>query len=116
MKKELTPTSAVDIVAILSEEYIPQVQSYAALGYSPTRIANIIGLKGIAKDALITAIRTVGSPYNETYHRGVALGELNIDTELAKMAEAGDVDAIERLEERNDERVIRDLRRTLFGV
>ena len=40
----------------------------------------------------------------------------NIDAELAKKAETGDVDAITLLEERKNERRERDLRYELFGI
>lgn len=50
------------------------------------------------------------------YNNGRALGEYNIDAELAKKAEAGDIDAINTLEERKNLRVELDLRKQLFGV
>jgi hypothetical protein len=46
----------------------------------------------------------------------VALGEYNIDAELAKNAEAGDTDSIEMLEARKTERLEKDLRQELFGI
>ena len=47
---------------------------------------------------------------------GIAAGEMNIDSELAKQAENGDIDAIELLEERKNERYFKDLRKELFGI
>ena len=41
---------------------------------------------------------------------------MNIDSELAKQAENGDIDAIELLEERKNERYFKDLRKELFGI
>ena len=40
----------------------------------------------------------------------------NIDAELAKKAETGDVSAIETLETRKQERIVKDLRNKLFGI
>ena len=50
------------------------------------------------------------------YRNGCALGEYNIDAELAKKAETGDVSAIETLETRKQERTVKDLRNQLFGI
>ena len=57
-----------------------------------------------------------GDVYYDAYNNGRALGEYNIDAELAKKAEAGDIDAINTLEERKNLRVELDLRKQLFGV
>ena len=54
--------------------------------------------------------------YYDAYENGRALGEYNIDAELAKKAEDGDIDAINTLEERKNLRVELDLRKQLFGV
>ena len=54
--------------------------------------------------------------FYETYESGLAQGEKNIDMELAKKAENGDIDAIELLEERKNERYFKDLRKELFGI
>ena len=59
---------------------------------------------------------TVGSVYYDAYRNGCALGEYNIDAELAKKAETGDVSAIETLETRKQERTVKDLRNQLFGI
>ena len=40
----------------------------------------------------------------------------NIDAELAKRAEAGEIDAITALETRKNERIELELRKNLFGV
>ena len=47
---------------------------------------------------------------------GNALGEYNIDAELAKKAETGDIEAITTLETRKQERTVKDLIDKLFGV
>ena len=57
-----------------------------------------------------------GDVYNDAYRNGCVLGEYNIDAELAKKAEAGDVTAIETLETRKKERTVKDLRNQLFGI
>ena len=90
-------------------DYATQIRTFGALGYSPERIANILGLKGTEREE-------VGDPYNSAYLYGNAVGEYNIDAELAKQAEQGDIDSIESLETRKKERTHLDLKRKLFGI
>lgn len=100
----------------LPPEYINQVLTFGSLGYKPERICRLLGLRGKERLALQLLLDTPGSNFYEAYHRGRALGEYNIDAELAKQAERGDPDAIELLETRKEERVELDLRMQLFGV
>ena len=116
MKKELTPTSDVDKITLLGDEYVSQVRTFGALGYSPERICNLLGLRGKEKIALGIRIAIPGDAYYDAYRNGRALGEYNIDAELAKKAETGDVSAIEILEARKQERIVKDLRNKLFGI
>lgn len=116
MKNELAPTSEVDKVALIGEEYVSQVRTFGALGYTPQRICNLLGLRGKEKLALIVRIGLAGDVYHDAYDNGRSLGEYNIDAELAKRAESGDIDAITTLEERKNLRVELDLRKQLFGV
>lgn len=62
MKNELTPTSDVDQITQIGEEYVSQVRTFGALGYTPQRICNLLGLRGKEKLALI-----VGSLLLEMY-------------------------------------------------
>lgn len=116
MEKELTPTSDVDKATFIGEQYIPQVRTFGALGYTPQRICNILGLRGKEKIALTIRISIPGDVYYDAYRNGNALGEYNIDAELAKKAETGDIEAITTLEKRKQERTVKDLRDKLFGV
>lgn len=101
---------------LLSEEYISQVRSFSALGYSPERIANILSLSKKEKFAFLLRISLPGDTYFQAYANGKAIGEYNIDAELAKQAEKGDVTAIETLERRKNDRIELDLRKQLLGV
>ena len=112
----LTPTSEIDKATCIGDEYVSQVKNYAALGYTPQRIVNLLNLRGRGRTALLVRIALVGDVYYDAYTSGQALGEYNIDAELAKRAESGDVEAIELLETRKNERVEIDLRKELFGV
>lgn len=106
----------MDKTALIGDEYISQVRTFGALGYTPHRICSLLGLRGKEKVALTIRLALSGDVYNEAYRNGCALGEYNIDAELAKKAETGDVSAIETLETRKEERVVKDLRNQLFGI
>lgn len=101
---------------MISDEYVSQVRTFGALGYSPHRICSLLGLRGKEKIALTIRLSLIGDVYYDVYRNGCALGEYNIDAELAKKAEAGDVTAIETLETRKQERIVKDLRNSLFGI
>lgn len=116
MKNELTPTSDADKVVLIGDKYVSQVRTFGALGYSAERICNLLGLRGKEKIALTIRIGLPGDVYNDAYSNGRALGEYNIDAELAKRAEAGEIDAITALETRKNERIELELRKNLFGV
>lgn len=100
----------------LSDEYINQVRTFGALGYTPERICQLLGLRKTKRIALLYRIGIPGDVYCEAYHQGRALGEYNIDAELAKQAEKGEKDSIILLEERKNERAEKDLRMKLFGI
>lgn len=116
MKKELTPTSDIDKATLIGDEYVSQVRTFGALGYTPHRICSLLGLRAKEKIALTIRLTLPGDVYYDAYRNGCALGEYNIDAELAKKAEAGDVSAIEVLETRKQERTVKDLRNQLFGI
>lgn len=101
---------------IIGEEYISQVRAFGALGYSHTRICNLLSLPRKQKVALLARLTLPGDTYQVAYENGRAIGEYNIDAELAKQAEKGDISAIETLERRKNERTELDLRKQLFGV
>ena len=101
---------------ILSDEYVNQTRTFGALNYTPERICQLLGLKKAKREALLYRITTPGDIYFEAYQQGLALGEYNIDAELAKKAEKGDNDSITLLEARKNERAEKDLRMKLFGI
>lgn len=100
----------------LTDEYVNQVRTFGALGYTPERICQLLGLRKSKRMTLLYRIGVSGDVYYEAYYQGRALGEYNIDAELAKKAEKGDNDSITLLEERKNERAEKDLRMKLFGI
>ena len=99
----------------IGEDYIAQVRAFGSLGYSPDRIATMLSITGMKRTCLIMRITSPGDTYNTAYFNGKSIGEYNIDAELAKKAEKGEVDAIILQQQRKDERQELDLRRELFG-
>ncbi len=113
---DLNPASNVEMATNIGDEYISQVRTFGALGYSVNRICQLLNLRGKKKLALKVRMSIPGDVYNDAYLSGQALGEYNIDAELAKRAETGDIDSITLLDERKNERREIDLRKELFGV
>lgn len=97
-------------------DLINRIRSFGALGYSPERIAAILDLRGKERTELIIRLSIPGDPYFLAYQNGLALGSWNIDAELAKQAERGDVDSIKALTDRSNDRKVKDLKKKLFGV
>ena len=97
-------------------DYTVQIRSFGALGYSPERISALLNLTGKEKADLIIRLSLPDDPYYVAYQNGLAIGSWNIDAELAKQAEKGDVDSITTLAERSKERRIKDLKKQLFGI
>ncbi len=116
MEKSLTPVTGDERASFIGEQYVSQVRTFGALGYTPSRICDVLGLRGKEKTALTLRMSIPGDAYHDAYRNGKALGEYNVDAELAKKAEKGDVEAIETLETRKKERAVKDLRNQLFGV
>lgn len=101
---------------MICDDYVIQVRTFGALGYTPDRICRLLKLNRKDSISLKLRIELAGDAYNEAYQQGRYLGEYNIDAELAKKAEKGEVEAVMLLEERKHERNVKDLRLKLFGV
>lgn len=116
MDNELQPASDIDKTLAIGDEFVSQVRTFGALGYSINRICQLLNLRGKKKLALQLRMKIPGDIYYDAYNSGQALGEYNIDAELAKRAETGDIDSITLLEQRKNERKELDMRKELFGV
>ena len=108
--------SELVVKEILSDEYVNQVRTFGALNYTPERICQLLALRKAKREALLYRITLPGDVYFEAYQQGLALGEYNIDAELAKKAEKGDNDSITLLEERKNERAEKDQRMKILGI
>lgn len=97
-------------------DYTSQIRSFGALGYSADRIASILNLRGKERAELLFRLSLPNDEYYTAYQNGLAVGEWNIDAELAKQAERGDVESITALAARSKERKMKDLKNNLFGI
>lgn len=116
MNKDVAETVEKAVTDTIGDEYTLKVRTFGALGYTPDRICSLLKLGKKESALLKLRISLPGDVYNDAYTQGRYLGEYNIDAELAKKAEKGDVDAIMLLEERKHDRHVKDLRLKLFGV
>ena len=103
-------------ISSIDNKYIGQVKSFGALGYTPDKILELLNLPKTEAAELRIRIGLPGDDYYKAYHQGYAIGEYNIDVELHKQSEKGDIDSIKLEEERNMLRREEKLRRDLFGV
>ncbi len=99
-----------------TDQYISKVRTFGAFGYDAERIADLLGLHGRTRSELIVRLSMTGDELRVAYDNGRAIGEYNIDVELTKLAEHGDIDAIETMAARSKERKIKDMKKDLFGV
>lgn len=97
-------------------QHIPKIRTFGALGYDSERIANLLNLVGRERAEFIVRMSIHDDELRVAYENGKAIGEYNIDVELIKQSEHGDVDAIETLAARSKERKIKDMKKDLFGV
>lgn len=98
------------------KKYISQVRTFGAFGYDAARIADLLNLHGEERAELVVRLSIPGDELRVAYDNGRAIGEYNIDVELTKQAEKGDVDSIVALAERSKERKMKDMKKELFGV
>lgn len=116
MSSDVVRTEEKVAAETVGDEYVLQVRTFGALGYTPERICRLLRLSKKDSVSLMLRISIPGDVYHEAYSQGQYIGEYNIDAELAKKAEKGEADAIMLLEERKHERKVKDLRLKLFGV
>ncbi len=100
----------------IGDKYLNQVKTFGALGYSIGRILELLNLPDSEATELKLRISIPGDVYNKAYRQGCAIGEYNVDVELHKQAEKGDIDSIKLEEERNMVKKEDKLKRELFGV
>lgn len=93
-----------------------KIRNYGALKFSAEKICQILGLRGDEKEHFLLSFDDPESDIRQFYDQGTAIGEYNIDAELAKKAETGDIFSIIEQSKRQYHRRIDDMKKNLFGV
>lgn len=100
----------------LPDIYIDEVKEYARKGYSPSRIANLLGFGKYERMLFLERVSSADDVYHVGYIQAFEEGQDDIDKALKEKANKGDLEAIKLLAERENERRIKELRLELFGV
>jgi len=103
-------------MAVYDDNILIKVRNWGALKYSPDRIIIMLGLKGDERDAFLIDITDTDHRLYSFYHKGINIGEYNIDIALREKAEEGDTFAEAALRERQQQQSVEELRRELFGI
>ena len=93
-----------------------KIRNYGALKYTPEKICSILALHGDDKDRFLVEFDNQESDIRIFYEQGYAIGDYNIDAELAKKSEKGDIFAIVELGKRQYYNTVNRLKKDLFGV
>ena len=93
-----------------------KIRNYGALKFTADKICKILGLRGDDKEYFLVEFADPESDVSIFYEQGVAIGDYNIDAELAKKSEKGDVFAIVELSKRQYHNSINQLKKDLFGI
>lgn len=101
---------------LIDQNTLIKIRNYGALKYTSDRIIVLLGLDPEEARRFNEEFRDELSQVRRFYEQGVAIGEYNIDVELAKQGEKGDVFAIMEINKQHENRRIDQLRNELFGV
>lgn len=100
----------------LNSEILQRIKTCGALGYNARRIAVLIELPEKDLPDFLCAFSDITSTVYSAYQQGVAIGSYNQDAALMKLAEKGDLFAIQELRERQYEQKLEDDRKERFGI
>jgi hypothetical protein len=93
-----------------------KIKNFGALNYSPQRIADLLGCVGEQRRVLLVDFANDESEVAIHYKQGQGIGKYNIDAQLAKNAERGDVDAAQQLLVLRQTETVDNLKKELFGI
>lgn len=93
-----------------------KVVNFGALKYGPHQICKLLGLNSVQKEEFMIHFNNVESELRIHYEKGLSIGEYNLDAELAKQGEKGDVFSIIELSKRQYHRKMDDMKSDLFGI
>ena len=100
----------------MDQSSLVKIRNYGALKYTPERICKMLGLFGEDQERFLVEFQDEENPIRQFYDQGVAIGDYNIDAELAKQSEKGEILAIIQLQERQEKTKISTLKKELFGI
>ncbi len=100
----------------ITEEQLNKIRMYGMLKYTPQRIAILLGFNWDERNSFLKMFLEPDNSVYHYYQRGIAEGDCNIDIALTKVAESGDVDAIERLNIVQAERQLDEMINDLLGI
>lgn len=93
-----------------------KIRNFGALQYSPDKICTLLGLEPVERAELIAELNNPTSELKRTYEQSKAIADYNIDAELTKKAEKGDIMAILEIEKKQYMRNVDETRKKLFGI
>jgi hypothetical protein len=97
-------------------EILQKIRNFGALQYDADRICLLLGLSGNEKNEFLIDFQNEDSTVYQFYNQGEALGEYNVDAELAKLSDKGDAESIELQEKLRKNRKVNKIKSEYFGV
>lgn len=101
---------------IIDEQILKRIRDQGALGQTSSQIAALLRIPFAERDAFLDEFTRPDTKVYESYTNGKAMYDYNINVELARAAEKGDIDAITKLDERKQEQKSSELTSELFGI
>ena len=83
-----------------NESFLKKIVGMGTLHYPLQKIINILDIEEKDIEAFQRAFDDTGSAVYKAYQKGIDKAEYAIDTKLFEMAQKGDLDALEKYEER----------------
>lgn len=100
----------------LDENTLKKIRDWAALGHTPGQIASLLGTPYQLRDAFLDEFARPDTKVYQFYMQGKAMMDYNVNAELARSAENGDVEAITLLDQRKQNQKMSELLSDLFGI
>lgn len=101
---------------ICDTNILNKVRNYAALKYDAPTIAILLGLDDEQKQIFFMEFEDTSTNVFKFYRQGIEIGQYNVDAELAKQAEKGNVECITKLEERQQNRQVNNHLSEMFSL
>ena len=100
----------------LDENTLKKIRDWAALGHTPGQIASLLGVSYQHREAFLDEFPRPDTKVNQYYMQGKAMMDYNVNVELTREAERGDIAAIETLDLRKQNQKVAELLSDLFGI